>query len=159
MRIKFSILVISILALIILSSCEDVINSDPNYKKKYPDSSNTRKDIYFRFWADDLNYNLQDTTKLFETTKTSSWGLNFYIVNNTLDSNFVLKSVKLEKGNYFDLWSPNSLPYELEPFKTNSNKSFVISLVVDTLELGTYIDRIIVNNDPELSFYVRVQVK
>lgn len=159
MRIKSYTLVISMLALIGLASCEDVINSDPNYKRKYPDSSNTRKDIYFRFWANDLNYNLQDTTKLFETTKPSSWGLNFYVVNNTADSNFVLKSVKLDKGNYFNLWSISQLPYELEPFKTISNKSFVISLVVDTLEVGTYIDRLIVNNDPELSFYVRVQVK
>ena len=159
MRIKFYTLVIVIFGLFLIASCEDVINSDPNYKKKYPDSSNTRKDIYFRFWADNLNYNLQDTTKLFETTKPNSWGLNFYVVNNTADSNFVLKSVQLDKGNYFDLWSPTPLPYELEPFKTNSNKSFVIRLVVDTLELGTYMDKIIVNNDPELSFYVRVQVK
>ena len=67
--------------------------------------------------------------------------------------------MKLDKGNYFNLWSISQLPYELEPFKTISNKSFLIRLVVDTLELGTYIDRIIVNNDPELSFYVRVQVK
>jgi hypothetical protein len=159
MRIKSYTLVISMLALIGLASCEDVINSDPNFKRKYPDSSNTRKDIYFRFWADDLNYNLLDTTKLFETTKPSSWGLNFYVVNNTADSNYVLKSVKLEKGNYFSLWSISQLPYELEPYQTINNKSFVISLVVDTLELGTYIDMIIVNNYPELIFYIRVKVK
>lgn len=159
MRIKFYTLVIVIFGLFLLLSCEDVINSDPNFKWKFADSSNTRKDIYFKFGLYDLFYNLKDTTKLFETTKPSSWGLNFYVVNNTADSNFVLKSVKLDKGNYFNLWSISQLPYELEPFKTISNKSFVISLVVDTLEVGTYIDRLIVNNDPELSFYVRVQVK
>ena len=159
MRIKSYTLVMVILGLFLLLSCEDVINSDPNFKWKFADSSNTRKDIYFKFGLYDLFYNLKDTTKLFETIKPSSFGRNFYIVNNMKDSNFTISSVKLEKSDYFDIWSLTPLPYEIKPYETKTEKLFFIRLVVDTLELGTYIDRIIVNNDPELSFYVRVQVK
>ncbi len=157
------ILMIIIMTLII-ESCSDIVDSDKNkiieFKNKDDDSTDTiKQDIYFRFEIYSLDYQINDTTLLWTIVKPNTFGRTFNVVNKKSKDNFVINSISVQDGQYFDVVSLLPLPYILEPKTVNSKHELLVTLNTENLSKGIYTDKLIINNDPNLGFYIRVEVK
>jgi hypothetical protein len=142
-----------------ISSCQDIINSDPNRVVLIDSSALGWQDyLEFRFSSDYLTYSKNDTTVLWEIKKTATWGKPFYVVNNYRDSVMTINNISLIDGKYFEINKNINLPIVLLPGEADSKNTFSIVLKTINLESGIYYDKIIINDDKNSGLTVRVNV-
>ena len=144
-----------------LGSCSDIVDSDRNKIIEYIGKTDTvkEKSIYFRFGIYSLNYEIDDSTVVWNITKASAFGRTFNVVNKMQTGTYEITSVRMEKSDYFTAESLLPLPYILEPNTIDTKQQFLVTLKTENLNKGIYIDKFIINNNPELGFYFRVEVK
>lgn len=165
---KYNIQILKILILIImiiaLESCTDIVNSDANIIKEYTnpgtDTTNPNStNIYFRYDLFSLNYAINDTTLLWPIKQPSGFGRTFNVVNTDSLENYVVNSISLEDGDYFEVSSLLPLPYILTPKTVSTKQEFIVILKTENLKKGIYIDKIIINKNKDIGYYIRVNVQ
>jgi len=153
---------IKIPALVILSiliiGCSDIVNSDPNKVgiKKVGDSPNL-EEIVFRFDLDNLTYIHGDTTNQWSVSIPFVWSKTFnikYIGNDSLK----ISNVSMLNSRDFNVYALNSLPIVLKPNEIKPQDVIVLELKTANLAPGIYIDKVIINNDVNSGFYIRIKV-
>jgi len=153
---------IKIPALVILSiliiGCSDIVNSDPNKVgiKKIGDSPNL-EEIVFRFDLDNLTYIHGDTTNQWSVSIPFVWSKTFnikYIGNDSLK----ISNVTMLNSRDFNVYALNSLPIVLKPNEIKPQDVIVLELKTANLAPGIYIDKVIINNDVNSGFYIRIKV-
>jgi hypothetical protein len=152
----FSILIF----LFISISCTDIANTDKNINVvTIGEEPGLSKWIIYRFATEVLSYKNNDTTFLWSTLIPSNWAKNFNIVNSFQDSILEISSVKLLDGTNFSITPYSSLPLKLIPNQSNTKNLIFVYLDTKNLTQGIYIDKIILNNNPNIGFYIRVNVR
>ena len=142
-----------------LSSCKDIINSDPNRVVLIDSSALGWQDyLEFRFSSDFLTYTKNDTTVLWDIKFPGTFSRPFNVVNNYKDSLMTLNSIRLNDGRYFQINHNVTFPVVLLPGEVGSNNIFFIKLQSQNLESGIYYDKIIINEDKNSGLFVRVYV-
>ncbi len=153
---------IKIPALVILSiliiGCSDIVNSDPNKIgiKKGGNLLNL-EDIMFRFDLDNLTYIHGDTTNQWSVSIPFVWSKTFnikYIGNDSLK----ISNVSMLNSRDFNVYALNSLPIILKPNEIKPQDVIVLELKTANLAPGIYIDKVIINNDVNSGFYIRIKV-
>jgi hypothetical protein len=153
---------IKIPALVILSiliiGCSDIVNSDPNKVgiKKVGDSPNL-EEIVFRFDLDNLTFIHGDTTNQWSVSIPFVWSKTFnikYIGNDSLK----ISNVSMLNSRDFNVYALNSLPIVLKPNEIKPQDVIVLELKTANLAPGIYIDKVIINNDVNSGFYIRIKV-
>jgi len=153
---------IKIPALVILSiliiGCSDIVNSDPNKVgiKKVGESPNL-EEIVFRFDLDNLTYIHGDTTNQWSVSIPFVWSKTFnikYIGNDSLK----ISNVSMLNSRDFNVYALNSLPIVLKPNEIKPQDVIVLELKTANLAPGIYIDKVIINNDVNSGFYIRIKV-
>lgn len=153
---------IKILALVILSiliiGCSDIVNSDPNKIgiKKGGNLLNL-EEILFRFDLDNLTYIHGDTTNQWSVSIPFVWSKTFnikYIGNDNLK----ISNVSMLNSRDFNVYALNSLPIILKPNEIKPQDVVVLELKTANLAPGIYIDKVIINNDVNSGFYIRIKV-
>lgn len=152
-------IVFSFFIIIFIMSCADIINSD-NTLVVVPkgEQPGLLKWLEYRFANDVLSFVNNDTTALWTVNKTEYWSKNFYIVNVSQDTILNITSIKLMDGKYFIVAPVNSIPMKLSPFQTNTSNLVFISIDTKNLKQGVYSDKIIINDNPNIGFFIRVNV-
>jgi len=149
-------------ALVILSiliiGCSDIVNSDPNKVgiKKVGDSPNL-EEIVFRFDLDNLTFIHGDTTNQWSVSIPFVWSKTFnikYIGNDSLK----ISNVSMLNSRDFNVYALNSLPIVLKPNEIKPQDVIVLELKTANLAPGIYIDKVIINNDVNSGFYIRIKV-
>jgi hypothetical protein len=154
-------LIFIIVAILIsnLTSCKDIVNSDPNRVEIIDSTSLSWKDyIEFKFDNDFISYYNNDSSEFFEIIRPSTFGKPFSITNNYHDSTIILNNVKLKDGSLFSLNHNYSFPLLLKPHNSGAECVFLLSFDSNKLPEGIYYDKVIINNDENIGFYVRVIV-
>lgn len=142
-----------------LSSCKDIINSDPNRVVLIDSSALGWQDyLEFRFSSDFLTYTKNDTTILWDIKLPSKFARPFNVVNNYRDSLMTINSIRLLDGRYFQIIHNVTFPVVLLPGEVGTKNNFFIILDTYSLPPGTYYDKIIINEDKNSGLYVRVYV-
>lgn len=153
---------IKIPALVILSiliiGCSDIVNSDPNKVgiKKVGDSPNL-EEIVFRFDLDNLTFIHGDTTNQWSVSIPFVWSKTFnikYIGNDSLK----ISNVSMLNSRDFNVYALNYLPIVLKPNEIKPQDVIVLELKTANLAPGIYIDKVIINNDVNSGFYIRIKV-
>ncbi len=157
-KYKFNI-IIFILVTITLSSCKDVLDSDKNIiTASKDDPQGLSKILEYHFLADFKIYRNDDTTNTWSALIPYPWTKTFNLVNVSSDSIVNITDVTLLSGEFFSVYSLNSLPIKLYPNQINSNDQFSIMLRTTNLKPDTYIDKIIINRNKNIGFFVKVTV-
>jgi hypothetical protein len=155
---KYLILIVLILSSTIWS-CKDIINSDPNRVEIIDSTSLSWKDyIEYRFLNDNVNYLNNDSTKIWSVQRPSAFGKPFIMVNNFKDSIIIVNNIKLRNGSIFYINHNQKFPLILKPNEVNSNIQFLVLLNSQNLSNGIYSDKIIINDDENTGFYIRVLI-
>jgi hypothetical protein len=113
--------------------------------------------IEFRFDLDGLTFYNGDTTKLWSVIKPSIWAKTFnirFLGNDSLK----IYNVSMLKTNDFNVFALNSLPIILKPNEIKPEDVIMIELKTLNLLPGIYIDKIIINNDPNIGFFISIKV-
>lgn len=141
-----------------VASCSDIINSDLNKVgiKKDGNSFNPIL-IEFRFDLDGLTYHDGDTTKLWSVIKPTTWAKTFNIRFLGTDSLKITK-ISLLKSKEFNVFALNSLPIILKPNEIKTEDVIMIELKTTSLLPGIYLDKVILNNDPNTGFFININV-
>jgi hypothetical protein len=124
-------------------------------KKALPEIS---KWLEYRFKNDALRFYNNDTTVLWSAIKPSNWAKTFYIVNVSTDSIYTITNLKLSDGNSFSISPASSFPIKLLPNQADNKNLILINLNTQNSSPGIYIDKVIVNDNPQIGFYIRVYV-
>jgi hypothetical protein len=114
--------------------------------------------IDYRFDAENLTYQNGDTTLEWSIQKPSTWGKPFNVRNISGDSIVTISDVELLSGNNFNIYVVYALPLKLKQNEVKNKDAIMIKINTQNLNPGTYIDKIIINKDTTLGFYVRVKV-
>lgn len=153
---------IKISALVILSiliiGCSDIVNSDPNKIgiKKVGDSPNL-EEIVFRFDLDNLTFIHGDTTNQWSVSIPFVWSKTFNIKYIGKDS-IRISNVSMLNSRDFNVYALNSLPIILKTNEIKPQDVIVLELKTANLAPGIYIDKVIINNDANSGFYIRIKV-
>jgi hypothetical protein len=153
---------IKISALVILSiliiGCSDIVNSDPNKIgiKKVGDSPNL-EEIVFRFDLDNLTFIHGDTTNQWSVSIPFVWSKTFNIKYIGIDS-LKINNVSMLYSRGFNVYALNSLPIILKTNEIKPQDVIVLELKTANLAPGIYIDKVIINNDANSGFYIRIKV-
>lgn len=153
---------IKIPALVILSiliiGCSDIVNSDPNKIgiKKVGDSPNL-EEIVFRFDLDNLTFIHSDTTNQWSVSIPFVWSKTFNIKYIGKDS-IRISNVSMLNSRGFNVYALNSLPIILKTNEIKPQDVIVLELKTANLAPGIYIDKVIINNDANSGFYIRIKV-
>lgn len=153
---------IKISALVILSiliiGCSDIVNSDPNKIgiKKDGDSPNL-EEIVFRFDLDNLTFIHGDTTNQWSVSIPFVWSKTFNIKYIGKDS-IRISNVSMLNSRDFNVYALNSLPIILRTNEIKPQDVIVLELKTANLAPGIYIDKVIINNDVNSGFYIRIKV-
>ena len=153
---------IKISAFVILSiliiGCSDIVNSDPNKIgiKKVGDSPNL-EEIVFRFDLDNLTFIHGDTTNQWSVSIPFVWSKTFNIKYIGKDS-IRISNVSMLNSRDFNVYALNSLPIILKTNEIKPQDVIVLELKTANLAPGIYIDKVIINNDANSGFYIRIKV-
>lgn len=150
-------LILTIGVITTLSSCEDIINSDPKLIKL---ADSTRLDwtdyVSFYFPNENKSYNINDSTQIWEASKPSVWGKPFYIVNNYVDTVILIQNVSFEIGSRFHLDYSGTFPIIIYPGEMSNKNLFGIKFKIESTYTGSYVDKLILNDESSSGIYVRV---
>ncbi len=157
-KYKFNIL-IAIIAFLALQSCKDILDSERNIvADSKDDPQGLAKILEYNFVTDFKIFHNDDTTDVWNAIIPYTWSKTFNIVNVSSDSIINITDVSLMLGDYFSVYSLSSLPITLFPKQINTNDQFSIMLRTTNLKPDTYIDKIIINKNKNIGFFVKVTV-
>lgn len=150
-----------ILFLIFLSSCSDVINSDKNYLI-ITDGSNSdiSGSMEFIFPNNNIALKTGESLPRIFINKSINFTRSFHILNKFKDSIIKITNVELENGFPFEIFTSHNLPVNLPPNQMENSIYFAFKLDSSrTANEGVFNDKIIINNNPSLHFFISVEIK
>lgn len=154
----FNILII-LFVILIIASCKDVLESDSNVITIEKNGTNGLSNIIeFRFDADFLTFQNDDSTTIWNVNIPFTWAKTFNVVNKSKDTIVHLTDIDLLDGKYFSIYTLNPLPFELFPSQIDPKNLVNIMIKTDKLQPGLYNDKIIINKNKNLGFFIRVKV-
>ena len=65
----------------------------------------------------------------------------------------------MAEGKSFSVRSQNLLPVLLYPGQITNDNYFALNLETSNIEAGDHFDQVIINGNPQLSFFIKVVVK
>jgi hypothetical protein len=123
------------------------------------ETSNLANSIEFLFPNENFSLKPGETAPLSENKKPAIWARTFYILNKSKDSIIKINSIEMAEGKSFSVRSQNSLPVLLYPGQITNDNYFALRLETTAIENGNYYDQVIINGNPQLSFFINVEVK
>lgn len=111
----------------------------------------------FRFDLDNLTFIHGDTTNQWSVSIPFVWSKTFNIKYIGHDS-LKISNVSMLNSRDFNVYALNSLPIVLKPNEIKPQDVIVLELKTANLAPGIYIDKVIINNDVNSGFYIRIKV-
>lgn len=141
-------------------SCQDIIQSDPNYIETIQDTTfEFKRSITYYYQLSSFPMKNNDTIPPMTSIKPTFWSRSFYLENNSATRTFKIEQISMLSGELFDIVLFNlQLPHTLAPLQSTEETSFFVRINTTSLEPGIYEDKVIFNNDANLGFYVKVRV-
>ncbi len=159
MRSNLYIIFAICIALFVLS-CSDVMDSDKNFLIiSTGETSNLANSIEFLFPNENFSLKPGETAPLSENKKPTLWSRIFYVLNKSKDSIIRINSIEMAEGKSFSVRSQNLLPVLLYPGQITNDNYFALNLETSNIEAGDHFDQVIINGNPQLSFFIKVVVK
>lgn len=152
-------LLICVCFILVLASCNDIVDSDKNILiVPVGDSELIKANIEFYFANELVTLHNNDTTALWNAFQGNAWAKSFGVINRSKDTVLTISNIQLEDNSDFTLSYSQTLPIDLESNNKFDKLYILINLDNININKGIYYNRVIINDNQDIGFTFKILV-